>query len=156
MEFRQDDASLPRIGGIVERVGWLDRLKSGCEAKGYALEVALMRVAWLHLGDLASDEISPFAGLYNIHAQPNVLTISLNRFLSLIGIVTLNVSCCSLLFAIPATSRSYCVWRFNHSSAGMSNALSNATAKFNDIARFPEIVSLITEALTPVISESCF
>ena len=61
MEFRQDDASLPRLGGIVERVGWLDRLKSGCEAKGYALEVALMRVAWLHLGDLASDEISPCA-----------------------------------------------------------------------------------------------
>ena len=45
----------------MERVGWLDRLKSGCEAKGYALEVALMRVAWLHLGDLASDEISPCA-----------------------------------------------------------------------------------------------
>ena len=33
MEFRQDEASLPRLGSIVERVGWLDRLNSGCEAR---------------------------------------------------------------------------------------------------------------------------
>ena len=52
MEFRQDETSLPRLGGVVAMGVWFHGPKSGCETKRYALEVVLMWVARFHLGDL--------------------------------------------------------------------------------------------------------
>ena len=52
MEFRQDEASLPRLGGVVAMGVWFHGPKSGYETKRHALEVVLMRVARFHLGDL--------------------------------------------------------------------------------------------------------
>ena len=93
---------------------------------------------------------------HSIHAQPNFRTISLRRFLSCTGMVTGIVSFRPSRSAMPAVSRLYCVRRFIHISAGIPRAFSSATAIFIETERLPEMVSLITDALMPVISASFF
>ena len=55
MEFRQDEASIPRLGGIVAMGVWFHGPKSGYETKRHALEVVLMRVPRLHLGEKGNE-----------------------------------------------------------------------------------------------------